>query len=101
VFSMFESQSEVPCYASDKMSLEIRDIKDLLGYQAKFIAGENPLKSMEFHWGWIYHRKIVPYSIFRSALSYTVLISSTLVKVLYPCFNQLLSQRTVSIYPCP
>lgn len=101
MLSTFESQTEVPCYAFDKRSLEIRDRKDLLGYQAKFIPEENLLKSMEFHWGWIYHRKIVPCSIFRSALSYTVLISSTLVKVLYHCFNQLPSQRTVSSYPCP
>lgn len=101
VFSTFESQTEVPCHASDKKSLEIKGRKELLGYQSKFIPEENPLKSMKFHWGWIYHSKIDPYSIFRSALSYTVLISSTLVKVLYHCFNQLLQQRTVSNYPCP
>lgn len=101
MFSTFESQTEVPCYASDKRTLEIRDRKDLLGYQAKFIPEENPLKSMEFHQGLIYHRKIVPYRIFDNALSYTGLISSTLVKVLYRCFNQLPLQKTVSSYPCP
>lgn len=96
MFSIFRSQSEVSCFASDKRSLEIRDRKDLLGYQAKFIPEENSLKSMEFHRGWICHRKIVPCSIFRRALSCTVLISSALVKVLYRCFNQLPLQRTVS-----
>lgn len=101
MFSTFESQTEVSCYVSDKRTLEIRGRKDLLGYQAKFIPEENLLKSMEFHRGWIYHRKIVPYSMFDSALSYTVLISSALVKVPYHCFNQLPLQKTVSSYPCP
>lgn len=72
MFCTFESQTEVPRYASEKRSLEIRDRKDLLGYQAKFVPEETPLNSMEFHWGWIYHRKIVPSSIFRSAFSYAV-----------------------------
>lgn len=86
MFSTFESQTEVSCHASDKKSLENKDRKELLGYQSKLIPEENPLKSMKFHWGWIYHSMIDPYSIFRSALSYTVLISSTLVKVLLPLF---------------
>lgn len=72
MFSTFESQTEVACHASDKKSLEIKDRKELLGYQSKFIPEENPLKSMKFHWGWICHSKIDPYGIFRSALSYTV-----------------------------
>lgn len=96
MFSIFGSQTEVSRFVFDKRSLEIRDRKDLLGYQAKFIPEENSLKPMEFHRGWICHRKIVPCSIFRSALSSTVLISSALVKVLYCCFSLPPLQRTVS-----